>query len=86
MSCCHAAESADTSAGPPTLPLKVQTAAYEPYALPLKSQLTTGATDSFRRGFLLHLTCSLPDGLEARGTGEVAPLAGLLPLAICRVI
>ena len=82
---CRAAETADANAGPPALPLKVKRAVYEPYALPLKSLLTTGGTDRLRRGFLLHLTCSLPDGLEACGTGEVAPLAGLFRAAWCLV-
>ena len=78
---CHAAEIAHAGAGHPALPLTVQRARYAPYALPLNSRLTTGATDCCRRGFLLQLTCSLPGGLEARGRGEVAPLAGLLPAA-----
>ena len=74
----RAAENALTGAACSALPLKVERAVYEPYALPLRSQLTTGAADCSRRGFLLHLTCSLPDDREAHGNGEVAPLAGLL--------
>ena len=61
----------------PAQALKVDRASYQAYALPLIRGLTTGSTDSTRPGFLLHLTCSTLDGSEARGVGEVAPLAGL---------
>ena len=61
----------------PARALKVNRASYQSYALPLKRGLTTGSTDRTRPGFLLHLTCSALDGSEARGVGEVAPLAGL---------
>jgi len=74
---CHAAETAKTGFVQLAPALTVKRAAYRPYALPLKSQLTTGSTDRARRGFLLHLTCSLPDGSQVFGVGEIAPLAGL---------
>ena len=61
----------------PAQALKVDRASYQAYALPLKRGLTTGSTASTRPGFLLHLTCSALDGSEARGVGEIAPLAGL---------
>ena len=74
----HAAKTAKTGLVQLAPALTVKRAAYKPYALPLKSQLTTGRADCARRGFLLQLTCSLPDGSQAHGVGEIAPLAGLL--------
>jgi len=83
---CHAAETAKTGFVQLAPALMVKRAAYRPYALPLKSQLTTGSTDCARRGFLLQLTCSLPDGSQALGVGEVAPLAGLLSALPFRIL
>ena len=57
-------------------PLQIDRAAYEPYVLPLSKGLTTGSADSSRRGFLLRISCSLSDGSEAYGVGEIAPLPG----------
>ena len=65
----------------PAQALKIDRASYQAYSLPLKRGLTTGSTGNTRPGFLLHLSCSALDGSEARGVGEVAPLAGLQAMA-----
>ena len=58
----------------------MESAAYESYALPLKRALTTGGGKGWRRGYLLRLSCSFPDGSQAHGVGEIASLAGVYSL------